>query len=365
MAAVSEDDLADCVRYGILTWEAATGLYEASPAMQLVAAADCGPSAIFRDGPSFERIVAVAAARGAEVAGCHVLHIQLRLPLPAQPGDDSEALVQDFAPAVAHLQLSESRAVVFVNARNAQGPDVIVLRKIVAPRPSGSADGPPQMARLEVECIGCKNTKDSNVSLHSRFWTLGADPSTIPVTNNAIFVVSEPGTRRDDTGNPQRTCLALVALLRAAAAAVGSPPADPSQAIGASTDPRDPPIDVALRSIPGARQFTTLAGAAAMAAASTSTAVVPVSIRYVLYESDTGRNPAAPANHAHYWTESAVGGKRNGLNESFWVVRRGRMGPFAGLVTDPEPLKKMLSAPKPASSPTTKRSRRQRTSRHS
>ena len=50
LTEVSEDDLTDCVPYDILTQGAAMGVYEASPAMQLVAAAYCRPSALCNEG---------------------------------------------------------------------------------------------------------------------------------------------------------------------------------------------------------------------------------------------------------------------------------------------------------------------------
>lgn len=326
LSAIAKKDLEDCVRCGILlrAEKTAIGVYEASPAMQLVAACFTDSWVLFRtDKVSFARIVAAAARRGAEVAGCAVLPITLHLPLPARPEEESHALVHDFELAVPHLQLAGSRAVVMLNTRDAFGADVIVLRKIVPPS-EGDHRGDAEASSLEVELIGCETPETDCRSLFDRFWQLGADPSVIPQNVSQLAPHPVVTTQRltQTAGRPQAVCLALVSLLRAATTFAAAP-----------TVPIVPtaPLDTA----------------ASAAEESTSVPVRQVSVRYILYGTgaqSTVMNdlPANPRVLCRDWIEGARL-RRNGLDESFWVVSRERMGPFVDLTTEPTLGSKTLS----------------------
>ena len=66
-----------------------------------------------------------------------------------------------------------------------------------------------------------------------------------------------------------------------------------------------------------------------------------VAVKYILYEADTGCSNARMLENKEYWMERAWQSRR-GLEETFWVIQRRRMGPFEGQIVNPATLPRLL-----------------------
>ena len=178
--------------------------------------------------------------------------------------------------------------------------------------------------------------KEKSGSMAARFQKLGAPTTALPrrlVTGRA----KKP--RKKTVPRTELVTLALVALLRLAAAGPLGPSTE-AAAASSSTD-SDQMLAKALRiSASDAKSLLSLVTAATLATQSTSPRVA---VKYTLYEADTGCSNARMLKNKEYWMEHAWR-SRPGLDETFWVIRRSRIGPFEGLIVDPATLPRLLDA---------------------
>ena len=132
--------------------------------------------------------------------------------------------------------------------------------------------------------------------------------------------------------------LALVALLRAASVGENTPPGQQGDAhVSRLVEALQQPTDTKTC-------FLDLETAAAAAIPPPGIRYPPVNVRYILYEADTGCAEPRSLPHKEYWAESSTE-SRNGLVETFWVVRRFRTGPFGELTVYLDRLPRCCGAP--------------------